>query len=45
MRKFYLDFILISYFVMLSAAAGGSFTQPKPLTGSEPELPGSRTGR
>ena len=45
MRKLYLDFILISCFVMLSAAAGGFFTQPKPLAGSAPELPGSRIGR
>jgi hypothetical protein len=43
MRKLYL--IFISYLVMLSAAAGGAHTQPKPLRGSAPELPGLQTGR
>jgi hypothetical protein len=45
MRKFNLTFILISYLVMLWAAAGGAYTQPKPLTGSAPKLPGLRTDR
>jgi hypothetical protein len=33
------------WLVVLSAAAGGAYTQPKPLTGSAPELPGLRTDR
>jgi hypothetical protein len=45
MRKLYLTVILISCLVMLSAAAGGAYTQPKPLTGSAPELTGLRTDR
>jgi hypothetical protein len=45
MRKFNLTFILISCLVMLWAAAGGTYTQPKPLTGSAPVLPGLRTDR
>jgi hypothetical protein len=45
MRKLNLTFILISSLVMRWAAAGGACTQPKPLTGSAPELPGLRTYR
>jgi hypothetical protein len=43
MGKHYLTVILISCLVVLSAAAGGAYSQPKPLTGSTPELPGFRT--
>ena len=45
MRKLYLTVILISCLVMLSAAAGGAYTQPKPPRGSAPERPGLRTDR
>jgi hypothetical protein len=39
MRKLYPTVILISCLVMLSAAVGGAYTQPKPPRGCEPELP------
>ena len=43
MRK--LNLIFISCLVMLWAAAGGAYTQPKPLRGRAPELPDLRTDK
>ena len=45
MRKLCLTVDLVSCLVMLSAAAGAVYAQPKSLTGSAPELPGLRTDR
>jgi hypothetical protein len=45
MHKLSLTVILITCMVMLSAAAGGACTQPKPLTGSALELRSLRTDR
>ena len=45
MRKLYLNVFLISWMVMLSAAACGAHTQPKSLMGSALEILALRTDR